>query len=283
MPIIKIIADRGPVAHLDADNGMGQLGSIKGMKLAISKAGQHGIGAVGVRNSNHNGTLAYYAEMASREGLIGFAATNGGAIMAPWGGAERRLGSNPLAYSFPGGEEPPVTFDMACSVVAWSKIAVQKAKGERIPVGWALDRDGKPTDDPQEAIEGLVLPVGEHKGFGLALGIDLLCGVLTGSASDGDTVIQWPKPNRLGHFFAAIDPTCFLPRDEFTARVDAEIRSMHSAALREGSERIWMPNELELNLKEQRLRTGIPMLRGVIDTLKALGHQMGMAEVGPGG
>ncbi len=277
-PNIRFLANRGPVANIDGDNGMGQLASIAGMKLAIKKAKQHGIGMVGVRNSNHNGALAYYTAMAVQEDLIGFAATNGGAIMGPWGGVSPRLGSNPLSYGFPTGKELPLIFDMACSVVAWSKFALHMARGEKIPLGWALDKNGEPTDDPKAAMEGLVLPVGEHKGYGMALGVDLLCGVLTGAAFDGDTIIDWPEPNNLGHLFAAVDPANFMPLDEFKSRVDEEIRRMHSSARAKGVDRIWVPDEMYQLTKAERLRTGIPMLRSVIENLRELGREMGISE-----
>ncbi len=277
-PNIRIVKEHGPVATVDGDNGMGQLASIAGMKLAIEKAKQHGIGMVSVRRSNHNGAMAYYVEMAVRNDLIGFTATNGGAIMGPVGGISPRLGSNPFSYGFPAGQQLPIIFDMACCVVAWSKFALYKAKGEKIPLGWALDREGQPTDDPQKAMEGLVLPVGGHKGYGLALGVDLLCGVLSGSAFNGDTIINWPKPNNLGHSFAAIDPGCFMPLDEFKSRVDEESHRMHDSVRAEGVEHIWVPGERSQLTRAERLRTGIPMLRSVIEKLWELGRQMGMNE-----
>jgi len=277
-PNICVVTDHGPVATLDGDNGMGQLASIAGMKLAIKKAQQYGIGMVGVRNSNHNGAMSYYTEMAVREDMIGFAATNGGAIMGPEGGISPRLGSNPFSYGFPARDELPVIFDMACCIVAWSEFALYKARGEKIPLGWALDKDGQPTDDPQKAMEGLVLPVGGHKGYGLALGVDLLCGVLSGAAFNGDTVISWPSPNNLGHSFVAIDPACFMPLDEFKSRIDEEIRKMHDSARARGVARIWVPGERSQLTRAERLKTGIPMLRSVIENLRELGRKMGMSE-----
>ena len=277
-PEIRVTGERGAVASMDADNGMGQLASIAGMKLAIEKAREHGIGMVGVRNSNHNGTMAYYVEMAVRESMIGFAATNGGAIMGAMGGITPRLGSNPFCYGFPAGEKPAVIFDTACCVVAWSKFAVYKARGEQLPAGWALNKDGEPTDDPQEAMEGLVLPVGGHKGYGLALGVDLLCGVLTGAAFDGDTIISWPKPNNLGHSLVAIDPSGFMPVDELKARVDEEVRRMQASERAKGVERILVPGQRSQTTRCERLAAGIPMIRSVIDDLRALGRDMGMSE-----
>lgn len=277
-PNIRLVSDLGPVANIDADGGMGQLASVRGMKLAIEKAKAYGVGVVGVRNSNHNGALAYYTEMVVREDLIGFAAANAGAIMPPTGGVSPRLGSNPLSFSFPAKEELPIIFDMACTVAAWSKFAVLQARGERIPLGWALDRQGKPTDDPREAMEGLVLPIGGYKGYGLALGVDLLCGVLTGASFDGDTMIRWPEPNNLGHLFMAISPASFMDLDEFKARVDEEIRRMHSADLAEGVPRVWVPGELELLTRSERLKMGIPMIHSVIQELLELARALGMEE-----
>lgn len=277
-PSIRIVTRRGAGVTLDGDNGMGQLASIVGIKLAIEKARQYGVGMVEVRNSNHNGAMAYYTEMAARQDMIGFAATNGGAIMAAVGGVSPRLGSNPFSYAFPAGKELPVIFDMACCIVAWSKFALYKAKGEKIPLGWALDKEGVPTDDPEKAMEGLVLPVGEHKGYGLALGVDLLCGVLSGAAFNGDTIISWPQPNNLGHSLVAIDPSSFMPLGEFKARVDEEIRRMHDSVRASGVEHIWLPGERSQLTRAARLRAGIPMLRSVIEGLQRLGREMGMSE-----
>lgn len=275
-PNIRVVVDNGPIANIDGDNGMGQLASVKGMNVAIKKAKQSGIGLVGVRNSNHNGAIAYYTAMTAREDLIGFAAANAGATMGPWGGISPLLGSNPFSYSFPAGKEHPIVFDMACCKVAWSKFALFKARGERIPLGWALDKQGEPTDDPQEALDGLVLPVGEHKGYGLALMVDLMCGVLTGAAFDGDTVISWPKPNNLGHVFMAVDPSCFMPLAEFKSRVDEEIRRMHESARARGVDVILVPGERSHSTRSERLEIGIPMIRSVIEDLKELGREIGM-------
>lgn len=277
-PNIRAVTEQDVVAVLDADNGMGQLASIAGMKLAIEKGKRHGVGMVSVRNSNHNGAMSYYVEMAVREDLVGFAATNGGAIMGPVGGISPRLGSNPFSYGFPAGEELPIIFDMACCMVAWSKFVLYKAKGEKIPLGWALDRDGEPTDDPQSAMEGLVLPVGGHKGYGLALGVDLLCGVLSGAAFNGDTVISWPKPNNLGHSFIAINPAHFMPLDEFKSRVDQEVRKMRDSARAKGVDHIRVPGERSQLTRAKRLKAGIPMIRAVIENLRELGREMGMTE-----
>ena len=180
-PAIRLVSERPSTALIDGDNGLGQVVGVQAIQLAINKAREHGAGLVGVRNSNHFGAAAHYAMAAAREGMIGLAMSNIGPTMAPWGGITPCYGNNPISYAVPTGEAA-IVLDMATSVVSRGRISAAAARGETIPLGWACDREGRPTQDPNLALEGLLLPVGGYKGYGIALLIDILSGVLTGGA-----------------------------------------------------------------------------------------------------
>ena len=175
-----VVAEGPTTAVFDGENGLGQVVGTKGMQLAIAKAESAGVGFVTVRNSNHYGTAAYYAMMALAHDMIGVSITNSPPLMAPWGGRKGFLGTNPLSIAVPAGEERPFVFDMATSVVARGAVILAAKRGDAIPPTWAMNKDGEPTTDAKAALEGAVLPLGGHKGFGLAMAIDILAGVLAG-------------------------------------------------------------------------------------------------------
>jgi LDH2 family malate/lactate/ureidoglycolate dehydrogenase len=172
----------------------------------IERAATHGIAAVGVRGSNHCGTMAYFVMQALPRDMIGLATTNALPTMAPWGGAERLLGINPLAVAVPAGAERPLVYDAAFSATAHGKVRVYRQKGLALPEGWALDREGRPTTDPAAALEGLLLPIGGFKGTALALLMGLLSSMLSGAAygTELGSMEEGPKAGRDGHFVAAI-------------------------------------------------------------------------------
>ena len=190
---VTTVSDADAVAHLDGGNGLGQTAATLAMRSAIDKARRYGIGLVLIRNTNHIGLLAWYTLMAVNEGLVGFCACNGAASMAPTGGAEPFFGTNPFSVAVPGEDGSPVVLDMSTSIVARGKIRRAERLKERIPPGWALDATGSPTDDPSAAMKGTLLPIGGPKGYGMALFIDLLSGMLSGSKY-GREVKTFHKP-----------------------------------------------------------------------------------------
>ena len=225
-----IVADAQPeVVHrtastavLDAHHAMGQVAAHAAMRLALESAAEVGQGAVAIRNSTHCGALAYFAMMAPPAGCIGFAATNAGMNMLPWGGQVKMVGNNPLAYAIPTGRGFPLVLDMATSVVAGGKLDVAILRGEAIPVGWALGPDGQPATDPAVARAGSLLPIGGPKGYGLAVVLDILSGVLAGGRFGG----------RLGaagssHFVQALRIDAFTPAAEFLERMGALVDQIH--------------------------------------------------------
>lgn len=286
-PNLRQVRQRRCTGLLDGDSGMGQVVAVRGMEWALEMARTEGIGVVGVRNSNHFGTCAYYARLAARQDYIGIVLTNGWPIMAPWGGKNPMLGNHPLAVAIPAGEEPPVVLDIATSVVAQGKIALAAKKGERIPEGWALDEEGQPTQDPQKALTGLVMPLGGHKGYGLSLVIGVLSAVLTGAAI-GWEMLDIPGAYRgmgtnVGHFLMAIDVETLVPLSEFKHRMDDVVRTLKACPKAEGVDRIYVPGEIEF-LKEQAYRVeGIPMAAAVMHELRDLATRLDVGFPWSGG
>ena len=279
-PDVTTVVDAGALAVLDGDCGMGQVVSVQAMELAIAKAGQHGIAAVAVRNSNHMGALAYYGMMAVDRGMIGVCTTNALAIMAPWGGLTETLGNNPICMAMPAGRTYPILLDMAVSTAARSKIRVAASQGTKIPLGWALDREGQPTEDPEEGLKGLVAPMSGAKGFGLAVAMEALTAVLTGGLMgkevprDALASTEIFYPMRVSHYFQAIDVKHLLPLEEYKARVDQLADQVHESELASGTDAVYMPGELEFKTKERRLKEGIPIPPDVLSNMDRLAQEI---------
>jgi len=268
----------GAVALVDGDNGMGQLVGVRAMEVAVQLAREYGVGAAAVKRSNHFGAASYYCKLAARAGMVGVAFTNSSPGIPPWGGRRAYLGTNPIAFAFPG-PEYPVVVDLSSSTVARGNIILAAREGKPIPAGWALDREGRPTTDPRAALEGAVLPVGGAKGYALALAVEVMAGILTG-ASFGPRV-GWIyddglEPADVGHFFLALDIGRFLPREEFVARLGMMIREVKAVPLAEGYNEIFVPGERRfLRAQKQRLE-GIPLEPGLIAELNRLAAEAGV-------
>ncbi|HZO26899.1 MAG TPA: Ldh family oxidoreductase, partial [Chloroflexota bacterium] len=226
----SLVRDGGACLVVNGGNSMGQIGAQFAMARVIERAEAHGIAAAGVRGSNHCGTMAYYAMQALPRDMIGLATTNALPTMAPWGGAERILGINPLGVAIPAGEELPIVYDAAFSGSSHGKIRIYEQKGLKLPEGWALDLDGRPTTDPTAAIDGLLQPIGGFKGAGLAMLMGILSSMLSGAAygTELGNMEDGPKAGQDGHFFAAIRVDAFEDVARFKARVDAAIRELHA-------------------------------------------------------
>jgi len=220
---------------------------------------------VSLRRSNHCGTMAYYAVRAIEHGLIGFATTNAGINMPPTGGARKLVGNNPFAMAVPTNREWPMVLDMATSVVAGGKLDVARSKGESIPLGWARDKDGLPTTDPAAAREGSLEPLGGPKGYGMAVMLDVLAGVLSGGrfgAGLGD--------RGSAQFFMTVAVERYMPVEQFRARMDELIDQLHDSPRLPGVERIYVSGEIEHGLQADRLRKGVPIEASVMEALDAL-------------
>ena len=277
------IKDKGPTAFLEAHGSMGHVVAYRAMQKAIAKAQEHGIGWVSVKDSGHFGVAGLFPMMALEHDFIGYIVSNSAPMMFPWGGRERIIGNNPMAYAIPAGKCPPVVLDFSLGVVSSGKLILARKKGEKIPLGWAVDKEGLPTEDPYEGYEGggSLTPVGGHKGYGMVLIHEMLTAVLTGGKwtsrikslyEEDETGIQGTC-----HSFFAIDPDCFIGRDEFKREVDRYIAKIKQSAKAKNCEEIVIPGEPELRTETERLQNGIPMMPATIDELAALGESLGIS------
>jgi LDH2 family malate/lactate/ureidoglycolate dehydrogenase len=281
----QIIAEDASTAIVDGQGGTGQAAARTAMNLALGKAASTGLALVTVRNSNHFGACAFYAMDAVKAGMIGFAATNTGATMAPTGGAEGRLGNNAAAVAVPAGEFPPIVLDMAMGAVAWGKIFAAQQEKRKIPTTWALDKHGVPTDDPNAAAhQGLIQPFGGYKGYGLSLMIDLLAGVLSGGAFSTQVQTLYKQieiPSGSAHLCAAIRIDSFMPLAEFRQRVDSIIQLMRSCPRAPDVDRVYVPGEIEFETEQRRRAEGIPINPELQSELVALGRELGLTAPFP--
>lgn len=234
------------IIKVDGKNGLGQVVTTKTVDVCIDLARKHGIAIAAIGHSNHFGTAGFYTTRMAREGCIGFVASAASPTMAPFGGMDLLLGTNPFSVSFPG-KEQIFCSDIATSAVAKGKIRIYEQKGLSIPTGWALDAEGNDTTDPTAAIQGILLPMGAHKGYALAMVVDALCGMLSGSKLSCESVsmFQADQPADTAHFVAAVDIAHFLPLEEFRLRTQAWFDRLHNSATRPGFSRILIPGELE--------------------------------------
>ena len=266
-PNIRVVRERPSTALVDGDNGVGHLVMRFAAMTAIEKAKHNGVAWVGARMSNHAGPAAPYAMMPLAHDMIGlYLAVGSNNHLPPWGAIENLLGTNPIAVAVPAGEEPPIVLDMAPTVAAFGKVRLKAQRGEEMPVGWMMGRDGKPLTDPRRADEGVLLPIGDYKGYGLSLIIGLLAGVLNGAAFGReviDHVKEQGKATNTGHAIVAISVEAFAPAAEFKRHVDGAIRAMRGAERLPGVDRIWLPGEQSHYKREDRIRNGIPDAQAV--------------------
>ena len=280
-PGIRVVRETPTSLVIDGDNGMGQVVGVEAMRLAIDKA-RSGDACVfaSVRNSNHYGAAALYAEMAVPHGMIGFSYTIGGINhMVPWGGAEAMLGNNPFAVALPAGEEGPVVLDMACSVAARGKIIVAAKEGRPIPADWAVGPDGQATTDAARALEGFVQPVGGPKGYALTLVIGLLSTMLSGAAFGTEVTHMYDdmeRPQNIGHLMGVLPVDLFEDLATYRARMDKAIREIRGVRTAPGVERVYLPGERERIAMAHRRAHGIPVGTGVLAELDALGARYGL-------
>ena len=277
-PQIKVESERAGMALVDGDNGMGHLVMRFATQKAIAKAREAGIAWVGARWSNHAGPASLYASMALEHDMIGLYLAVGSANhLPPWGGIDMLLSTNPLAVAIPAGEERPVVLDMATTVAAYGKVKTKAQRGESMPVGWMMDRLGKPLTDPKRAAEGFLLPIGEYKGYGLALIIGLLAGTLNRAAM-GREVIDFnaddSTPTNTGHAIVAISVEAFGPVAEFKRSVDALARDIRTSQRLPGVDRIWLPGEQSHLKRTENAKLGVPIPDALLRSLNELAGQL---------
>ena len=276
---VKIISESPSTAVLDAGNGMGAVASTKAMNMAIAKARDVGTSFVTVRNSNHYGMAAYFSKMAIKEGMVGFSATNGAARMPAWGSKDTLLGTNPFSLAVPAGEELPIIADMATSLVARGKIILAAKNNQPIPLGWAIDKDGADTNDAQKALDGNVLPFAGPKGSAIAILIEAMAGIMSGalfSTNVKDMYENFTEPVGVGHVFGAIDISRFMPLDQYKKLIDQFIREIKNSTPAKGVTEIYLPGEIELLKRQERLSKGIPITAAVLKELAEEGKKCGV-------
>ena len=259
---LKVDRRTGSILALDAGNGLGQIQARKALDMLIPPARENGVAAATIRNSQHFGALSWYCNYAASQKLVLLAMTNCEPAMSPEGGYEAFFGTNPIAVSFPTGKGFPVKIDLATSTVARGNIIAAQKKGTSIPMGWALDREGRPTTDPSEALLGTVLTMAGHKGYALALMVELFGGVLSGSAIGADVGSMYKNLDRkqdVGHFFCLFDISAFLDYDEYLRRIDETIDRIKAAKKRPGVAEILVPGERSSRQARTNQAQGIPL------------------------
>ncbi len=276
-PIIRRVKDHACTALLDGDNVLGPVGGKLAMELAIQKAAACGLGLTLIRNCNHYGPAGYYARMALPHDMIGVSLTNVIASMPPTGGAEARQGNNPYAIAIPADEEPPITVDGATCKGTWGRLYLCIQKGAKLPENSYADSEGRPTTDPQAVLNGgFLLPFGEHKGYGIAVAIELLTGMLAGAPLDHEIPHPYKvfdKPGDNTFFMAAVRIDQFTDPVAFKRRMDEWIRFMRATRKAPGVERVWLPGEMEMHTRRQRLVTGIPYNPNMLAELQTLAQE----------
>jgi len=272
----EVVREVMSAALVDGHYTMPMVSSTIAMNLAIEKAKKTGAAFVGVTHSGHFGAAGYYANMAAEQDMIGLAMCNVEPFMTVPGARGRVLGTNPLAYAVPAGEEPTIFLDIATSTVAVSKIFAAGAKGEEVPPTWFVDSEGRPTTDPSKIEDGALLPMAGHKGYGIAVLIEVLSAALTGSAVMSEVqswVLDLPDPPNQGHAFLAINPGAFMPIEQFKAIVDTMIREIRSSPKAPGASRIYLPGEMEWEKREKALRNGIKLPSDVVASLTSMAEE----------
>ncbi|MFJ6538435.1 Ldh family oxidoreductase [Paenarthrobacter sp. NPDC091711] len=277
----EIIRGKGPTIVVDGHNAMGQVAASFGTEKAIELAREFGSSTVSITGSNHLGTCAYYTEQAAAADMVGFCWTiNANNIMAPWGGIDARLGNNPFGISAPCLTRPPVTLDMATSVVARGKIAMAMKTGTQIPSNWALDKFGNPTTDPEAAFHGTVQPSGEYKGYGLTFMNAIVSAILNGSAFGEDVGDFFENPTQVqntGHLLQFIDISAIDDVTAFKQRMDNAVTYLKAANRREGVDEIFVPGEMEARSFARQTEQGIDYPLEVIQELAQLGTTLGVS------
>ncbi len=269
----------GPaVAMVDGDNGMGHLVMSRAAETAAELAKETGVAWVGARRSNHAGAAGVYAAMPLKQDMVGIYAVVANANHMPvWGSSENLLGTNPVAFAVPADKEPPVVLDIATTVVSYGTVKANKLQGKPMPEGWMIDKQGKPLTDSAKSGDGLLLPIGGHKGSGLALVLGLLAGTLNGAAFGRD-VVDFNNDDSTacdtGHFIIALDVNRFLPVAMFKAAIDCHLRDLKSAEKLPGADAIRLPGEQRLRRRTERLRNGVPVYPEVVAQLDALAAEL---------
>ena len=282
-PKITIMSSQAGTALVDGDNALGHLAMKRAAELAIEKARQCGVGWVGTRRSNHAGPAQLYPRMAAAQDMIGMYFCVGNAnLLPPWGGTEALLSTNPISIAVPGSRHPVITLDMATTNTSFGKIRLKAQRGEPMPEGWMIDRQGKPLTDPKRASEGFLVPIGGPKGYGLALMIGLLAGTLNGAAFGRDVIdytVDSKTPSNTGQSMVAVNIAAFADVQTFKEQVDEVWDVMKSSPTLPGVDEVRLPGERSEQMYRERMAHGVPLSDGQRKVLDELADRLGIQRL----
>tara|TARA_Y100001980_G_C14535996_1_gene312705 strand:+ start:529 stop:1587 length:1059 start_codon:yes stop_codon:yes gene_type:complete len=282
-PNIQVECEKNAMAVLNGDNAMGHLVMEKAANLAVKKAKDHGVAWVGANSSNHAGPASLYARIPLEHNMIGiYVAVGSGNHVPPWGGTDLLLSTNPIAITVPSKDEPPIVLDMATTVAAYGKVKEKLQRNEQMPIGWMIDGEGKPLTDPKKSKEGYLLPIGEAKGYGLALMFGILAGTLNG-ASFGKAVVDFNADassfTNTGHFIIAVDIAAFTEVEKFKENIDQIWKEMKGSKLMPGFDEIRLPGERSHQIYIDRAKNGIPIHDNLKNVLDILSEQLNINKI----
>ncbi len=275
---ITLVKEIDATTILDGGNGLGQLAARKAMDMSIEKANKFGIAITSVRNTNNISFLGYYTNLASEKGMIGMATSNAAPSMAPWGSTAAFIGTNPFSVSIPAKNQKPIILDMSSSVVARGKIRQASRNKQTIPLGWSIDPEGNPTTNPDEALKGTLLPIAGHKGSGLAIVIDILAGILSGSKYGPDirTFHKLEGSTGVGVLCIAINISHFMDLEDFYFKIDNYIHEIKNLKKAKNVSEIYLPGEIELQQEEKTSRQGIELAALTVEKLNDILSKLGI-------
>lgn len=271
---VRVVKDSGSFGLLDGGGGLGIVVAARATESAIGKAKSYGVGVVGARNLGHVGMLAYYTRRIAGERLIGFACANSPALVAPWGGMERVFGTNPLSLSFPVDDGEPIVIDMATSAIASFKILLAAREGKEIPPEVALDKEGRPTTNPKEALDGTLLPFGRYKGYAFSLVVEILSSALLGAPLSKE--ITFHASTQGGFLVAALNPAVFRDYEDYVKDVEKLIKTIKECRPIEGVREVLLPGEPEKRAYAERREKGVPLDPETWSKLREVAERLGI-------
>lgn len=282
-PNITVVKERAAMALVDGDNGLGHLAVNRAVEIAMQKAETTGVAWVGTRMSNHAGPAGLYARMPLKKDMIGIYMAVGSANhLPPWGGTEMLLSTNPIAVAVPTADEPPIVLDMATTVAAYGKVKTKAQRGEPMPEGWMIDRQGQPLTDPTKANDGFLLPIGGAKGYGLALIFGLLAGTLNSAAFGRDVVdfnADAKSLTNTGQLIIAVSVEAFCDVDAFKQSTDAVIRDLRASPTLPNFDEIRLPGERAYAVRLDNEKNGIPVHGALLEKLNNLANELGIQSL----
>ncbi|AGA68313.1 malate/lactate dehydrogenase [Desulfitobacterium dichloroeliminans LMG P-21439] len=265
------------ILGVDGDNGLGAVGMVHALNRGMEQARQVGICVIGMKGSNHFGASGYYCQLAAEQGFVSIVLTDAPPATPPWGGKEAYFGTNPIAFGLPRAEKPHIIVDLATSLVARGKIIRAAAQGEEIPKGWALDKEGFATTDPQAALAGVLLPMAGAKGYALSLAVEHLAGVLVGAGFGKEVAWQYGegnKPANVGHFVILVKADAFLTMETYHKRVEHFVEEIKQIPLAPGYQEIKLPGEREWEQEQSSVVQGVTLDEDMLATFQAIAQEL---------